>query len=116
MPKPPVIEIFSPKSRYETSIKNRGVSARNGIERLMGEAFKAFVYKIMATISSGSAITVATQKVLSRGGISINARLIMSKGRAKINLIHATKYSSLEANAFLVRVSLVANRKAVKRA
>ncbi len=82
----------------------------------MGEIFNAFVYRIMAITSKGRAIKVADQKVLSRWGISINIKLAKSTGKANINLIHATKYSSLEANARLVRASLVANRRAVKRA
>lgn len=82
----------------------------------MGETFNALVYRIMAIISKGRAIKVANQKVLSRGGISISIKLTKSTGNANINLIHATKYSSLEANARLVKASLVANSKAVKRA
>jgi hydrogenase maturation factor HypF (carbamoyltransferase family) len=82
---------------------------------LIGETFNAFVYKIMAAISSGKAHKVATQKVLSSGGISTNNRLTRRRGRENISLIQATKYSSLETSAFLVRASLVARENAVKR-
>ncbi|MEF9425703.1 MAG: hypothetical protein L0956_00465 [Candidatus Mariimomonas ferrooxydans] len=113
---PPWKETFSSKSRYAVNIRNIGVSARKGIVRLMGEIFKAFMYKIMAITSKGRAIKVADQKVLSRWGISINARLTKRTGNVNISLIHATKYSSLETSARLVKASLVANRKAAKRA
>ena len=96
------------------TIRNRGVRARKGIVRLIGEIFRALVYKTIAVISRGNALNVANQKVLSRDGISINIKLISSAGRANNNLVHATKYSSLETSAFLVKASLVARVRAVK--
>jgi hypothetical protein len=101
---------------YEIKIKNRGVSARRGIVRLIGEVFRAFVYRIIAVISKGRAIKVADQKVLSRSGMSMSIRMTRNTGKVNINLIHATKYSSLDTNTRLVRASLVASRIAVKRA
>jgi len=96
-------------------MRNRGVNARKGIVRLMGEILSAFVYKIIAIISSGRAQKVAIQKVLSSEGISTNNKLNMRGGVQNINLAQATKYSSLEANTRFVRVSLVARKKAVRR-
>ena len=59
MPAPPWNETFSPTSRYEMKIKNTGVSARNGRVRLRGETLKAFIYRIIVTISRGRAIAKA---------------------------------------------------------
>ena len=81
----------------------------------MGEAFNAFVYKMIAVISRGSAHNAASQKVLSRGGNSINNKLIKSRGRANNNRAHAIKYSSPEERARFVKASLVARESAVKR-
>ena len=116
MPTPPLKETFSPRMKYDTNIRKSGVKARNGIVRLMGEAFNAFVYRIMATISKGKAIKVASQKSLFKWGISIKIRLIIKTGAANNNLAHATKYSSLDASIRLVKASLVARNIAVRRA
>jgi hypothetical protein len=97
-------------------MRKRGVNARNGMVRLIGETFKAFVYKIIAVISSGSAHIVANQKVLFRYGISINRKLIKSTGSENSSRTHATKYSSLEASTLFVSASLVAKVKAVNNA
>ena len=96
-------------------MRNRGVNAKKGIVRLMGDTLRAFVYKMIATISRGRAQKVATQNVLSREGISINKKLNMRGGRQNISLAQATKYSSRDARTRLVSVSLVAREKAVKR-
>jgi hypothetical protein len=96
-------------------MRKSGVKARNGTLRLIGETFKARVYRIIALISRGRAQRVAIQKVLFKGGISVNSRVIESNGSEKSNLAHATKYSSLEDRARFVRASLVAKKKAVKR-
>lgn len=109
------MDTFSPTITYEMKIRNTGVSARNGIVRLMGETFSARVYKIRAIISRGMAHNTAIQKVLSRGGISINSKHPKRRGKAKINLAQATKYSSLDDNARFVNASLVARERAVKR-
>jgi hypothetical protein len=100
--------------RYEVRIRNRGVRARKGIVRLIGDIFKAFVYKIIAHISKGIALMVANQNALFRDGMLINKRITMSTGSENNNLIQATKYSSLEESAFFVRASLVAKKSAVK--
>ena len=97
-------------------IRNRGVSARKGMVRLIGETFNAFVYRIMAITYRGRAIKVADQKILSSLGISINKKLTSSTGNANTSLIHATKYSSLAASTLFVKASLVARKNAVKRA
>lgn len=90
--------------------------ARNGIVRLIGDIFKAFVYKIMAAISNGRAIKVAIQKSLFKCGISTKSKLIRKTGSANNSLAHATKYSSPDASKRLVKASLVARSIAVKRA
>ena len=115
IPTPPPKETFSPRTRYDVKIKNMGVKARNGTLRLIGEIFKAFVYKMIALISKGRAQKVANQKVLSNEGISINIKHMKRTGSENNNLAHATRYSSLDAKACLVKASLVANKKAVKR-
>jgi hypothetical protein len=95
-------------------MRNRGVNARKGIVRLMGETFNAFVYRIKAAISSGRAHSVASQNVLSREGISIKKRIGTRTGNAKSSRVHATKYSSRETRARFVRASLVASENAVR--
>jgi len=115
IPTPPEKEISSPAITYEITMRKRGVRARNGMVRLMGEIFSAFVYKIIAMISNGRALRVAIQKVLLRGGISINSKFTKSTGRANSSLAQATKYSSLEARTRFVNASLVARKIAVKR-
>ena len=114
IPAAPSFETRSPRMRYDIKIKNTGVNARKGIVRLRGEDFNAFVYKMIAVISNGSAHNVASQKVLSRGGNSINNRLIKRTGRANNNRSHAIKYSSPEESARFVKASLVARENAVK--
>jgi hypothetical protein len=96
-------------------IRKRGVKARKGMVRLIGETFNAFVYRIIAVISSGSAHKVASQNVLSKDGNSINNRLPARTGRANRSLAQAIKYSSLEVSARLVKASLVARKRAVRR-
>jgi hypothetical protein len=83
--------------------------------RLMGDTFRAFVYKIIALISSGRAHSVAAQKVLSRGGKLIKSKLNARRGSEKRRRAHATKYSFLEERTRLVKASLVAKKKAVNR-
>lgn len=56
------------------------------------------------------------KKVLSIGGIEIRKKRERRTGRVKKSLNQATRYSSSSLTAFFVRASLVARKKADKRA
>jgi hypothetical protein len=96
----------------EVRIRNRGVKARNGMVRERGEILIALIERIIAVISRGSNRRMISQKVLSRCGISINGTRAKRYGMAKRCLIQVRRYSSVVARDFLVRASVVAEKKA----
>ncbi len=112
----PEISGSSPSMMNEVRIRNRGVKARNGMVRERGEILIALIERIIAAISRGSSRRMISQKVLSRCGISIKGRMAIRYGMAKRCLTHVRRYSSVVASDFLVRASVVAEKKAERRA
>ena len=108
----PEISGISPSIMNEVRIRNRGVKARKGMVRERGEILIALIERIMAAISRGSSRRMISQKVLSRLGISINGSRTIRYGMAKRCLIQVRRYSSVVARDFLVRASVVAEKKA----
>ena len=79
--------------KYEFRIRKKGVRDRKGSVRLRGESFKAFIYRITVTTSRGKAIKKALKNSRSRSGTGIKTMTPRSRGRVKISLNQATRYS-----------------------
>lgn len=97
--------------RNDVRMRKRGVKARKGMVNERGEALIALMERIMAVISRGSRSRMVSQKVWSSLGISINGSSAIRYGMAKRCLSQVTRYSSVLARDFLVRASVVAEKR-----
>lgn len=112
MPIVPDISGVSPSMRKEVRMRNRGVKARNGMVSERGEVLRALTERMIAVISRGRRNRMASQKVLSISGISINGSTAIRYGMANRCLNQVNRYSSVVARDFLVSASVVAEKKA----
>lgn len=116
MPIVPDISGVSPSMRKEVRMRNRGVKARNGMVSERGEALRALIDRMIAVISRGRRSRMVSQKVLSSLGILIKGIIAIRNGMANRCLNQVNRYSSVVASDFLVRASVVAEKKAERRA
>ncbi len=112
----PDISGVSPSMRKEVRMRNRGVKARNGMVSERGEALRALIDRMIAVISRGRRSRMVSQKVLSSLGIFIKGIIAIRYGMANRCLNQVNRYSSVVASDFLVRASVVAEKKAESRA